>query len=159
MSRVRIFAVIILSSANLILYEMTHDIFSSAAPLLLLVCVEYLGVFIAVIADLVSGVCKSQSAGVKCTSWGLRRTVDKIARYYVALFSLTLIDGMYVMAAIVLAKIGFLSLPAFPFLSTFGSIGLAMIEVKSILERSDEKGDLSLAATLLKDLLSRLPRK
>lgn len=138
---------------------MTHDIFSSAAPLLLLVCVEYLGVFIAVIADLVSGVCKSHSAGVRCTSWGLRRTVDKIVRYYLALFSLTLIDGMYVMAAIVLGETGFLSLPAFPFLSTLGSIGLALIEVKSILERSDEKGDLSLAATLLKDLLSRLPKR
>ncbi len=138
---------------------MTHCIFTSAAPFLLLVCLEYLGVFIAVIADLVSGVCKSLSSGNRCTSWGLRRTVDKLARYYLALFSLSLIDGMYVLAAIALAESGFSSLPAFPFLSTFGSIGLALIEVKSILERSDDKGDLSLAASLLKDLLSRLPRK
>lgn len=138
---------------------MTHDLFSSVVPLLLLVCVEYLGVFIAVLADLVSGVVKSRAAGCRCTSWGLRRTVDKVARYYVALFSLSIIDGMYVVAAIVLRDISFLSLPAFPFLSTLGSIGLALIEVKSILERSDEKGDFSFAAGMLKDLLSRIPKK
>lgn len=138
---------------------MTHLNFSSILPLLLLICVEYAGVFVAVMADLFSGVRKSLSAGCKCTSWGLRRTVDKIARYYLALFSLTLIDGMYVTASLVMRDSGITILPSFPFLTTFGAIGLAMIEVKSILERTDEKGDLSLAASLLKDLLARIPRK
>lgn len=138
---------------------MTHKIFSTIAPLLLLVSLEYLGVFITVLSDMISGIGKSLSAGCRCTSWGLRRTVDKISRYYMALFSLTIIDVMYIVAVVVLKDMSSLMLPAFPFLSTFGAIGLALIEVKSILERSNEKGDFTLAAQLLKDLLSRIPKK
>lgn len=128
-------------------------------PLILLVCVEYACVLIAVLADLFIGVRKSILSGSKCTSWGLRRTVDKLSRYYLALFALTIIDAMYVTASLVMTSQGIKLLPVFPFLTTFGSIGLALIEVKSILEEANEKGDLSMAATLLKDLLSRIPKK
>ena len=138
---------------------MTHPTFSSLLPVLLLLSVEYAGVFIAVIADLLRGLSKSKAAGHRCTSWGLRRTVDKMSRYYVMLFSLTLIDAMYVTAAMVMRATGMDFLPAFPFLTTFGALGLALIEVKSILEKADQKGDLAQAASLLKDLLARMPRK
>lgn len=131
----------------------------TALPLILLVCIEYTGVLIAVIADLFIGLRKSILSGSKCTSWGLRRTVDKLSRYYFALFALTIVDAMYVTASLVLTAQGVNLLPTFPFLTTFGAIGLALIEVKSILEEVNEKGDISMAATLLKDLLSRLPKK
>ena len=52
---------------------------------------------------------------------------------------------------------GSLSLPEFPFLTTFGALSLALIEVKSICEKAEDKGDLRRAATLLSDLLSRFP--
>lgn len=126
-------------------------------PVLILLSVEYTGVFLAVIADLVSGLRKSRSRGEPCTSWGLRRSVDKLLRYYLALLALTLVDFMAIAAFILLHDSGSLSLPEFPFLTTFGALSLALIEVKSICEKAEDKGDLRRAATLLSDLLSRFP--
>ena len=126
-------------------------------PILLLLSVEYSGVFIAVIADLVSGLRKSRSRGEKCTSWGLRRSVDKLLRYYLALMALSLVDFMAIAAFILLRDSGSVALPEFPFLTTFGALSLALIEVKSICEKSEDKGDLRRAAGLLSDILSRIP--
>lgn len=122
-------------------------------PILLLLSVEYSGVFIAVIADLVSGLRKSRSRGEKCTSWGLRCSVDKLLRYYLALMALSLVDFMAIAAFIP----GSVAIPEFPFLTTFGALSLALIEVKSICEKSEDKGDLRRAAGLLSDILSRIP--
>lgn len=107
-------------------------------PILLLLSVEYSGVFIAVIADLVSGLRKSRSRGEKCTSWGLRRSVDKLLRYYLALMALSLVDFMAIAAFILLRDSGSVAIPEFPFLTTFGALSLALIEVKSICEKSED---------------------
>lgn len=126
-------------------------------PILLLLSVEYAGVFLAVVADLISGLRKSHSRGERCTSWGLRRSVDKLLRYYLALMALSLVDFMAVAAFIVLRDAGSVSIPEFPFLTTFGALSMALIEVKSIFEKAEDKGDFRRAATLLTDLLSRFP--
>lgn len=126
-------------------------------PILLLLSVEYSGVFIAVIADLVSGLRKSRSRGEKCTSFGLRRSVDKLLRYYLVLMALSLVDFMAIVAFILLKDAGSMTIPEFPFLTTFGALSLALIEVKSICEKAEDKGDLRSAAKLLSDLLSRIP--
>lgn len=133
--------------------------FTRFIPILILLCVEYSGVFLAVIVDLAVGLRKSRVRGEKCTSWGLRRTVDKLMRYYFALLALSLVDLMAVAAVILLRDSGSFSLPEFPFLTTVGAIGLALIEVKSICEKSEEKGDFHTAARIISDLLSRLPRR
>lgn len=126
-------------------------------PILLLLSVEYSGVFIAVIADLVSGLRKSRSRGEKCTSFGLRRSVDKLLRYYLVLMALSLVDFMAIAAFILLKDSGSMTIPEFPFLTTFGALSLALIEVKSICEKAEDKGDLRSATKLLSDLLSRIP--
>ena len=107
---------------------------------LLLVAVEYTAVLLSVLADLVAGIRKSLGEGGKCSSWGLRRTVDKLARYYVTLFAMTAIDGMIVAASLLLGDDA--PMKPFPVLTTFGAVALALIELKSILETTDEKQNL-----------------
>lgn len=110
------------------------------SSILLLVAVEYTAVLLSVLADLVAGIRKSLGEGGKCSSWGLRRTVDKLARYYVTLFAMTAIDGMIVAASLLLGDDA--PMRPFPVLTTFGAVALALIELKSILETTDEKQNL-----------------
>ena len=110
------------------------------SSILLLLAVEYTAVLLSVLADLVAGIRKSLGEGGKCSSWGLRRTVDKLARYYVTLFAMTAIDGMIVAASLLLGDDA--PMRPFPVLTTFGAVALALIELKSILETTDEKQNL-----------------
>ena len=124
---------------------------------MLLVIIDYFCVLIAILADLVSGLRKAKSRGEKCTSSGLRRSVDKIGRYYhLALFSMSIIDVLILTSLHCLKESGIDLMPCFPYMTTFGAISLTLIEVKSICERSDEKGDLRMTVTRLLELLTRL---
>ena len=123
---------------------------------MLLVIIDYFCVLIAVLADLVSGLRKAKSRGEKCTSSGLRRSVDKIGRYYLALFSMSIIDVLILASLHCLKESGIDLMPCVPYMTTFGAISLTLIEVKSICERSDEKGDLRMTVTRLLELLTRL---
>lgn len=136
----------------------TPDFTAVITPVLLLLAIEYAGVFLAVISDLASGLHKAKARGEKCTSWGLRRTVDKISRYYIALFAVTLVDVMAMAAASALPDDFPVTLPIFPFLTTVSSISLALIEVKSICERSEDKEDIrKVISGILKFLRSSKP--
>lgn len=121
--------------------------------------IYYAGVLIAILADLVSGIRKAKARGEKCTSAGLRRTVDKIGRYYIALFSMTVIDFMLMAALNSLAASGTYLLPAFPYLTALGALALSLIEVKSIFESSDEKGDIRRSLRELLEILTKLRLK
>lgn len=101
---------------------------------------EYLLVLFAILADLVSGLRKARKLGEARRSKALRRTVEKAATYYNALAALTIIDAMQIAAVIYLrAACGYENIPLFPILTLLGAIGIAIIEVKSIYEKSDEK--------------------
>ena len=101
---------------------------------------EYVLVLCAVIADLVSGLRKARQRGEARRSKALRRTVEKLATYYNALAALTVIDAMQ-MAAVVYVRVacGYDEVPLLPALTLLGAIGIAIIEVKSIYEKADEK--------------------
>lgn len=101
---------------------------------------EYLLVLCAVLADLASGLRKARRRGEARRSKALRRTVEKLATYYNALMALTIIDAMQ-MAAVLYLRVacGYADLPLLPAMTLFGSIGIAIIEVKSIYEKADEK--------------------
>ncbi len=101
---------------------------------------EYLLVLFAILADLVSGLRKARKRGEARRSKALRRTVEKAATYYNALAALTIIDAMQIAAVIYLrAACGYENIPLFPILTLLGAIGIAIIEVKSIYEKADEK--------------------
>ncbi len=124
--------------------------------MLTLLIIYYSGVLVAVLADLFSGLRKARLRGERCTSSGLRRTVDKIGRYYLALFSMTVIDVMLIAALRQLGESGTPPFPPFPYLTTLGALALGLIELKSICERADEKGDIRRSICELVDLLDRL---
>lgn len=117
--------------------------------ILALLAVEYLGILLAVVADLVSGLRKSRSEGRPCSSRGLRRSVAKLSSYYLALFCLTVVDGIAVAALVTFASLGRQLIPPFPYLTTVGSLSLALIEAKSIAENSPHRTDILSALRLI----------
>lgn len=124
-----------------------------SATILLLIIIEYSGVLFAIIADLCSGLHKARINNIPRTSRALRRTVDKITRYFNTLLALTILDGMIIAGIIYLRTSDIASLPVIPIFSMLGAIALTLIEIKSICEKSEEKGDLSQAAKTIKELL------
>lgn len=134
---------------------MTHfdDLFNSAALLAALVAVDYIGVLIAIAADLRSGISKAKRCGEKLTSRGFRATVDKAGGYYLTLFAMTAIDVMIVASVLFLRKFSGWNVPPFPIFTTAGAVGLGVIELKSIMENTRSGDNLAEAARLIKSLL------
>lgn len=121
--------------------------------ILALVVTMYAGVLLAIVADLWSGLHKARRENIPRTSRALRRTIDKIARYFNCLIVLTIVDAMILTGVTYLRfSMGwdFTLIPIFTFI---GAIALAFIEVKSICEKSQDKGDLTDAAHIARQLL------
>ncbi|MDE6418699.1 MAG: phage holin family protein [Duncaniella sp.] len=122
-----------------------------------LLAVEYTGVLAAVLADLLTGLMRARRTGIPLTSRGYRRSVDKTRSYLGALLGLTLVDAMVIAALRTHIDCGGSApLVPFPYLSTFGAIGLCLIEVKSTLENSRHRPELSRAAELVRRLIAML---
>ncbi|MDE6461087.1 MAG: phage holin family protein [Paramuribaculum sp.] len=130
-----------------------NDLLSSAALLAALIAVDYIGVLIAIAADLRSGLTKARRNGEKLTSRGFRTTVDKAGGYYLTLFAMTAIDVMIIAAILFLRKFSGWNLPPFPLFTTVGAVGLGIIELKSIMENTKSGDNLAEAAKLVKTLL------
>ena len=75
---------------------------SKLAVSLIFALSEYLLVLLSVIADLISGLRKAKRRGEARRSKALRRTVDKLCRYYNALFALSVIDAMQIISLLYL---------------------------------------------------------
>jgi hypothetical protein len=100
----------------------------------------YFWPFVAVIADLWSGVRKAKINGVARSSYGFRRTIDKLARYYNLLLALTVVDAMHMSSVWYLdTYYSYTKLPMFPFITLLGAIGICIIEIKSIYEKAEDK--------------------
>lgn len=100
---------------------------------------EYFLVLMAILADLWSGVRKAIARGEARTSYGYRRTVDKLSKYYNFMFAFTVMDGMQMIAIWYLDQYYDYSVPLLPVATLAGAIGLSAIEIKSIYEKADEK--------------------
>ena len=117
--------------------------------LLSVVVTEYVLVLAAVGADMASGISKSR--GEETRSRSLRRTVDKLARYYNVLVVLTVVDAMQIAGAWFMRAVEGYAVPTVPLFTLLGSLGMAGIEVKSIFEKGGDKERTDLGALL--DLL------
>lgn len=101
--------------------------------------VEYLLVLLAVFADLWSGVRKAKQRGEARTSYGFKRTVDKLCKYYNLMIALTILDCMQIVGIwYVDAYYGY-HMPVFPIVTLVGAFCIGAIEVKSIYEKADDK--------------------
>ncbi|MDE7461245.1 MAG: hypothetical protein K2M85_09255 [Paramuribaculum sp.] len=122
--------------------------------LALLVGIDYVCVLAALLADLRSGVLKARRTDTPRTSRGLRRTVEKAARYYVTLFAMSVIDALALASAFYLRAVVGWEFPPFPLFTTLGAAGLCGIELKSVYENSREKGDYDTVARTLRRMLT-----
>lgn len=132
----------------------TADMTERLLWILAIVVAEYFLVLAAAAADLASGLRKARRRGETTRSRALRRTVDKLARYYNVLIVLTVVDAMQITAAVFLRSVEGYDVPTIPIFTLIGSLGMAFIEVKSIFEKGDDKEKQQLAelAALLETL-------
>lgn len=108
----------------------------------------YIMVLFAILADLWSGVRKAKKNGIARSSYGYKRTVDKIARYYNVMLALTVIDVMQMASIWYLETYYEFKFPMFPFITLLGAMGIGMIEIKSIYEKAEDKVRIDNVATL-----------
>ena len=94
---------------------------------------------------------KSRKRGEATRSRSLRRTVDKLARYYNVLVVLTVVDAMQIAGAWFMRAVEGYAVPTVPLFTLLGSLGMAGIEVKSIFEKGSDKERTDVGALL--DLL------
>ncbi len=106
-------------------------------------------VLLIVIADLWSGLQKAKKNGVVRSSYGFKRTVEKLGRYYNVMFALLILDAMQITAIWYLETYYQYSIPLFPFISLLGAIGLSIVEIKSIYEKAEDKQRFHEAGALI----------
>lgn len=92
-----------------------------------------------ILFDLAAGIRKAKKRNESITSDKWKRTVDKVARYYNALLAIVFIDCLQISLIWYLDTYHGNSIPIFPVFTLLGAIGIGLIEVKSILERAEDK--------------------
>lgn len=120
---------------------------------LLIVTFVYIAVLLFIALDLWAGIRKAKARGEYRSSYGLRKTVTKIAGYYNMLLVITVIDALQIVAITVLQ----INLPAFPFFTLVGALFAGFIELKSIYEKNDakQKAKVQEAAVLLSQIIEK----
>lgn len=99
----------------------------------------YCEILLVVAADFWSGITKARKNGVVRSSYGFRRTVEKLSKYYNLLIALTVIDAMQMSSIWYMEEFYKIFIPLFPFITLFGALGISAIEIKSIYEKADDK--------------------
>ena len=114
----------------------------------------YILVLLMIAADLWAGIRKAKQRGEVRTSYGFKRTVDKLAKYYNALIALTLVDAMQVALIWYLDTFYNYRIPIFPVVTLIGAIGICLIEIKSIYEKAEDKVQLDQIGNLAGKLIA-----
>jgi len=121
------------------------------------IAVVYVLVVFLVGLDLWAGIRKAKQRGEFRSSYGLRKTIDKLCRYLNLMLVLTIIDCMQMLALYQLAAQGSIHLPQLAVLTFAGGMFIGIIEVKSIWENNSQKeraridDALKLVAKMAKD--------
>lgn len=101
--------------------------------------VVYILVFFVVCLDLISGLQKAKRRGKLRSSYAMRKTVDKLVRYFSMLLVITAIDAVQMLAISQWDLSTGHHLPILPFLTFLAAMFVGFIELKSIYENSEEK--------------------
>ncbi len=115
-------------------------------------------VFLAVIADLISGVRKAKQRNEARMSYGFKRTVDKFVMYFSALMLAFIIDCT--LEYLIVSFNSFI--PAIPYATILISLYICVfVEGRSILEKASSKQKKQLSEDILKtlDLLDKIKDK
>lgn len=121
-------------------------------PQLLILAFIYIVVIFMVALDLWAGIRKARQCGVYRSSFGLRKTVEKVARYFNMMFAVTGVDALQ-MLGIYHYKF---NVPLFPILTLVAAAFVGFIEIKSIYEKAEdkEKAKINEAAKLAGQIIS-----
>jgi len=103
------------------------------------ILVFYVSDLFLVICDLWSGIRKAKKRGEVRSSYMLKKTVDKLARYYNMLFAVTLVDCIQMAIVYIMDNYYGYGVPLLPIFTAIGSIFIGIIEVKSIYEKAEDK--------------------
>ena len=124
-------------------------------PQLLIIACLYALIFLFVFLDLWAGIRKAKQRGEYRSSKGLRKTVDKISRYFNMILVITAIDAVQMLAIGLLNPQTSHHLPVLPFFTFLGTIFVGFIELKSIYEKNEdkEKSKIADAARVLSEVL------
>lgn len=124
-----------------------------------ILAIVYVLVFFVIMLDLVSGVSKAKRRGKLRSSYALRKTVDKLVRYFSMLLVITAIDVVQMLAVSQWDLATGHQIPCLPFLTFLAAMFVGFIELKSIYENSDEKEQARIedAADDLSKLLAKFP--
>lgn len=94
-------------------------------------------VFIAL--DYWAGIRKAKKRGDRICSNKMKRTVDKVARYYNAILAMMVLDAIQIGAFIFLWRFNEWDCYTFPLFTLVAVLFVAAIEIKSIVEPADAK--------------------
>ena len=121
--------------------------------------VVYILVFFVICLDLVSGLRKAKKRGKLRSSYGMRKTIDKLVRYFSMLLVITAIDAVQMLAISQWDMSTGHNLPILPFLTFLAAMFVGFIELKSIYENSEEKERARFedAAEDISKLISKFP--
>lgn len=121
--------------------------------------IVYILVFFVVCLDLVSGLQKAKRRGKLRSSYAMRKTVDKLVRYFSMLLVITAIDAVQMLAISQWDLSTGHHLPILPFLTFLAAMFVGFIELKSIYENSEEKEQARFedAADALGKLIAKFP--
>lgn len=94
--------------------------------------------------DYWSGIRKAKKRGDAIRSNKMKRTVDKVARYYNAILAMVVLDIIQISAFLFLHIYNGWSPYTFPLFTLIGVMFVAAIEIKSIVEPADAKESMEL---------------
>lgn len=102
--------------------------------------------------DYWSGIRKAKKRGVEIRSDKMKRTVDKVAKYYNAILAMVVLDCIQITAFLFLHIYNGWSAYTFPLFSMVAVLFVAAVEIKSIIEPADakERRDLNEVTQLAK---------
>ena len=115
------------------------DIFNMMFPQLALLVIVYIAVLFAIFLDLIAGVKKAKRNENYTTSYGYRRTITKVAGYFLFLFGMTIIDVLQMLTIYQLNQRTGCSIPLIPLITYLTGIFVVFIEMKSVYENYDKK--------------------
>jgi hypothetical protein len=107
--------------------------------LLFVVVVMLITPIIFIALDYWAGIRKARKRGEKIYSDKMKRTVDKISRYYNAILALMVVDAIQITAFTFLYLFNGWDAYTFPLFTFVAVLFVASVEVKSILEPADVK--------------------
>lgn len=132
-----------------------ENILQTFGPQLIIIACVYALVLFVVFLDLWAGIRKAKQRGEYRSSYGLRKTVDKISRYFNMILVITAIDVVQMLAITQLNPQTNHTLPVLPFFTFIGAMFVGFIELKSIYENNEakERAKIGDAAKILSQII------